>query len=255
MNYYLILAIILWAYMSFWYVISIIRKRNDIADIAWGIGFIIMAWSSLYISSNFNLRGILICTLVTIWGLRLAWHINSRNKGKKEDYRYLNWRKQWGKWFYIRSYIQIYILQGTLLYIISTPILIVNASNNKPLGILAIIGILIWAIGFTFEVIADKQLKEFIKNKNNKGTIIQTGLWKYSRHPNYFGEVTLWWGLWLLAIPVELGWASIIGPLTITFLILKVSGIPMLEENLSKKPGWKEYKKNVSMFLPLPPKK
>jgi len=255
MTYLIILAITLWAYMSLWFLVSLIRKRNDVADIAWGLGFVLMAWLALYLSPEPSLRGVLLGALTSLWGLRLAWHIHSRNKGKAEDYRYLAWRKQWGKWFYLRSYAQVYLLQGLLLFLISLPILLSNKNPNQALGVLEIIGVLVWILGFAFEVIGDFQLNKFIKNKKNKGKIIQSGLWQYTRHPNYFGEVTLWWGIWIIALSVDQGWIGLIGPLTITFLILKVSGVPMLEKRLEEKPGFEAYKKRVSMFIPMPPRK
>ena len=254
MNYFLILGIILFIYMSFWFIVSIIKKRNDIADVAWGIGFILLAWGSYIIINDFNLRGLLVGILVSIWGLRLAWHIYTRNKGKTEDYRYLTWRKEWGNWFYLRSYFQVYILQGIFLFLIILPVLIINKNSGQAISILDIVGVLIWLVGFFFEAVGDAQLSQFIKNPENKGKIMQSGLWQYTRHPNYFGEVTGWWGIWLIALGVPNGWLGIIGPLTITILILKVSGIPLLEKKMEENPEFAEYKKRTSMFIPLPPK-
>jgi len=253
-NYFLSLGIILFLYMSFWFVVSIFKKRNDIADVAWGLGFVILSFISYLMIDNFNLRGIIVGILVTIWGLRLAFHIYSRNKGKTEDYRYLAWRKQWGSYFYLRSYLQVYILQGVFLFLIILPVLFINKNVNPSIGILDFIGILVWAIGFFFEAIGDLQLSHFIKNTENKGKIMQDGLWKYTRHPNYFGEVLGWWGIWIISLSVSFWWISIIGPLTITFLILKVSGIPLLEKKMEENPDFALYKKRVSMFIPRSPK-
>jgi steroid 5-alpha reductase family enzyme len=241
--------------MSFWFVISILKKRNDIADVAWGLGFVLLAWISYLISVDFNLRGLLVGVLVTIWGLRLAWHIYMRNKGKTEDYRYLAWRKQWGKYFFIRSYFQVYILQGIFLFLIILPVIFINKNTSQGINILDIMGVLVWLVGFFFEAIGDAQLSRFIKDPNNKGKLMQSGLWQYTRHPNYFGEVTGWWGIWLIALSVSYGWLSIIGPLTITILILKVSGIPLLEKKMEENPEFTEYKKRTSVFFPLLPKK
>ena len=174
------------------------------------------------------MRGLLVNILISIWGIRLAWYINSRNKSKTEDYRYLAWRKEWGKWFYVRSYLQVYLLQGFLLYFIALPVLAVNKSIASPLGWLDLIGVAIWIFGFFFEMVGYAQLAQFIKNPVNKGKLMQNGLWAYTRHPNYFGEVMLWWGILLIALSAPNGWLAICGPLTITFLILNVSGIPML---------------------------
>ena len=254
MNYYLILALILLVYMSLWFLVSLIKKRNDVADVAWGLGFVLMAWTSFFLAGYFSMRALLVCTLVSIWGLRLAWHIHTRNKGKTEDYRYLAWRKQWGKYFFIRSYLQVYIMQGFLLFLIVLPVLLINKSLASSLGWIDFAGVAIWLFGFYFEAVGDAQLAQFIKDSTNKGKLIQSGLWAYTRHPNYFGEVTQWWGLWLIALSVPSGWLGIIGPITITFLILKVSGIPMLEKKMEENPEFAEYKRKVSMFVPLPRK-
>jgi steroid 5-alpha reductase family enzyme len=240
--------------MSLWFIASLLKKRNDVADVAWGLGFVLMAWVSFFLAGDFGIRGLGVCLLVSIWGLRLAWHIHSRNKGKAEDYRYLAWRKEWGKWFLLRSYAQVYLLQGTLLLLVVSPVVLINRHAGSSLGFLDLLGVLIWMAGFFFEVVGDAQLARFIKNPDNKGKLMQSGLWAYTRHPNYFGEVSLWWGLWLIAISVPNGWMGIIGPLTITILILKVSGIPMLEKKMAEHPDFSEYKKRVSVFFPLPPK-
>lgn len=193
--------------------------------------------------------------LVTAWGLRLAWHIGSRNARKTEDYRYAAWRKEWGKWFYPRSYAQVYLLQAFLLFLIATPVLSVHGASPTPLGWLDILGLSVWAFGFAFEIVADAQLTRFLKNPDNRGKLMRDGLWAYSRHPNYFGEVVLWWGMWIISLSVASGWISIIGPLVITFLIVKVSGIPMLEKKMAENPDFADYKRKVSVFIPLPPRK
>lgn len=241
--------------MSLWFVISLIKKRNDVADVAWGLGFVLITWTSFFISEDSGVRGLLVGVLVGVWGLRLAWHIHTRNKGKAEDYRYLAWRKEWGKWFYLRSYFQVYLLQGALLFLIVMPVLLINKNGGAGLGLLDFIGVAVWLVGFLFEVIGDAQLARFIKNPANKGKLMQSGLWAYSRHPNYFGEVTQWWGVWLVALSVPYGWFGIIGPLTITFLILKVSGVPLLERKMDENPEFEAYKERVSIFIPWKPKK
>lgn len=251
MNYYLTLILVLFAYMSLWFVVSLIKKRNDVADVAWGLGFVFITWTSFFLSGDSGMRGLLVGILVSIWGLRLAWHIHARNKGKAEDYRYLAWRKQWGNWFYPRSYVQVYLLQGMFLFLIIMPVLLINKSAGTHLSILDMLGGAVWLFGFYFESVGDAQLARFIKNPDNKGKLMQGGLWAYTRHPNYFGEATQWWGIWLIALSVPSGVFAIIGPLTITFLILKVSGIPMLEKKLADHPDFAEYKRSVSMFFPL----
>ena len=187
MNFYAPLAFLLWGYMGLWFVISLLRKRNDVADVAWGLGFVLLAWTSFLLSGRSGTRGILVGILVSVWGLRLAWHIHARNRGKAEDYRYLAWRREWGRWFYVRSYLQVYLLQGALLFIISLPVLLINRNASGPFGILDGIGACVWLFGFFFESVGDAELARFVKYPANKGKLLQSGLWQYSRHPNYFG--------------------------------------------------------------------
>jgi len=254
MIYYLLLALTLFIYINIWFILSVLKKRNDIADEAWGLGFILIAWTSLILSGTYSYQNILINILVSIWGIRLFIHIHSRHKNKEEDSRYATWRKTW-KRFYLRSYLQVFVLQGISLFIISLPILIANKNPIYNLNILVLIGLLIWLVGFYFEVTSDKQLSKFIKNPENKGKLMTQGLWKYSRHPNYFGEVTQWWGIWFISIPSLYGIFGIIGPITISFLIVFVSGIPLLEKKYKGRPEFEEYKKRTSVFFPLPSKK
>jgi steroid 5-alpha reductase family enzyme len=255
MTYYLTLFAILFAYMSLWFVVSLIKKRNDVADVAWGLGFVLITWVSFVLSDDSGVRGLLVGILVSIWGLRLALHIHARNKGKAEDYRYLAWRKEWGKWFYTRSYLQVYLLQGLLLFLIALPIMAINKNNGLSFNWLDVFGVIIWIFGFYFEALGDAQLAHFVKNPANKDKIMQNGLWAYTRHPNYFGEVTLWWGIFIVSLGSAHSIYTIIGPLTITILILFVSGIPLLEKKYAKRPDFEEYKKRTSVFFPLPTKK
>lgn len=250
MIYFINLGVVLFCYMTFWFVVSLVSKKNDVADVAWGLGFVVLAWVSFSYSGDFYIRAIVVNILVSIWGLRLARHIYSRNKGRPEDYRYAEWRKSWGKWFYIRSFFQIYMLQGALLFLISIPVLLINKNIGNNINILDAFGFLVWGVGFCFESVGDAQLGRFIKDPNNKGKLMKGGLWAYTRHPNYFGEITQWWGIFLVALSVPAGTYSIIGPLTITTLILKVSGIPLLEKKMEENPEFAEYKRQTSMLIP-----
>lgn len=249
MNYYLVLASILFVFMTLWFVVSLFKKRNDIADVAWGLGFVLLAWSAFFLTDSMNGRGLLVAILVSIWGTRLARHIYVRNKNKAEDYRYLSWREQWGKWFYVRSYVQVYLLQGVLLYLIASSVLFIQTNGNIPLGIFDYIGIVVWSIGFFFEFVGDFELKVFLSDPANKGKLMKTGLWRYTRHPNYFGEVTQWWGIWIMTLSIGFSWVFV-SPLTITILILFVSGIPLLENKMKDNPEFAEYKRQTSKFIP-----
>lgn len=250
MNYFQILAFVLFCYMSFWFLLSLIKKRNDVADTAWGLGFVLLTWVSFFLTQNYDARVFVVNFLVTIWGIRLAWHIHKRNKGKAEDYRYKTWRDEWGKWFYLRSYLQVYLLQGFFLFLIVSPILLINKNSISNIGPLDFVGVFVWLFGFIFESVGDAQLKSFISKPENKGKLMREGLWQYTRHPNYFGEVSQWWGIWLLSLSVINGLFFIFGPLTITYLILKVSGVPLLEKKMEENPEFAEYKRQTSVFIP-----
>ena len=241
-------------YMTAWYLVSRALTRFDVADIGWGPGFIVSAVTAAAINESLNPRAYLVMALVIIWGMRLSLHVYLRNRGKPEDARYRSWRQEWGKNANIRAFFQIFMLQGLLVMVISLPVTSVIRAGRMPFTILDAAGLLIWAMGFLFEAISDLQLVRFKKDAAHKGKIIMTGLWRYSRHPNYFGEVTLWWGIYLIAVAAGAGWPMIIGPLTITFLILKVSGIPMLEKKYEGNPEFEEYRQRTSAFFPLPPK-
>ena len=255
MIYYTPLAFLLWAYVSLWFLISLFKRRNDVADVAWGLGFVLVAWTSFFLAGGSGTRGLLVCILVSVWGVRLAWHIDARHRGKAEDFRYMAWRREWGKWFYARSYAQVYVLQGALLFIVVLPVLMINRSTGTTFGFLNGIGACIWLFGFLFESVGDAELARFARDPHNRGKILQNGLWRYTRHPNYFGEVVQWWGIWVVAVGVPGGWFSIVGPLTITLLILKVSGIPMLEKKMAENPDFAEYRRRTSVFVPWVPKR
>ena len=241
-------------YMLLWFILSLVLRRNDVADVAWGGGFIAAAVAAFASSGGTTSRGLLVISLVVIWGLRLSLHIGFRNRGKGEDARYRKWRDEWGTYATLRSFFQIYILQGVLLLVISFPVIRAVTAPDAPLTFLDLLGCAVWLAGFLFEAISDWQLLQYKKDAVNKGKIITTGLWRYSRHPNYFGEVTLWWGVFLLALAAPGGWMTIIGPVTITGLILGVSGIPMLEKKYEGNAEFDEYKRRTSAFVPLPPK-
>jgi len=243
----------IFVYMCGWFLISQVVRRNDVADAAWGLGFVVLAWV-LYMQRP-SVQLSLAVILVTVWGIRLSTHIFTRNRKKSEDYRYQQWRKEWGKWFTIRSFSQVFMLQGFLLVLISAPVIALSKNGQDSLNIINYFGATIWAVGFLFEAIGDHELRQFIKNPRNKGKIMQTGLWRYTRHPNYFGEVTQWWGIWLISYGSPWFLWALIGPLTITTLILKVSGIPLLEKKYAGNAAFEAYKKRTSRFFPLQPKR
>jgi steroid 5-alpha reductase family enzyme len=251
---YILATAAIFVYMLLWFIVSLVLKRNDVADVAWGGGFIVAAAAALVSNGAATERAVLVAALVLIWGLRLALHIGFRNRGKGEDARYRKWREEWGKHATLRSFFQIFILQGILMLVISLPVVRAITAPALPLAFLDLLGAAVWLMGFLFEAISDWQLMQYLKDPANRGKIIMTGLWRYSRHPNYFGEVTLWWGIYLIALAPPNGWMTIIGPITITILILGVSGIPMLEKKYEGNTEFKEYKRLTSAFFPSLPK-
>lgn len=250
----LVQLLVIFVYALSWFTIALVKKRNDVADIAWGGGFIVAAMTAYLVSGGGDGRSILILALVLIWGFRLVMHIGIRNRRKPEDARYRAWRKEWGDSFLIRTFFQIFLLQGFLLLVVSLPVTWAITHTSSQLNGLDMVGVCIWLIGFIFESVGDYQLLQFKKDKANKGKIMQSGLWHYTRHPNYFGEVTLWWGIFLICLSVPGSWWTVIGPLTITYLILKVSGTPMLERHYADNPEYAAYIRRTSSFFPLPPK-
>ena len=246
--------IIIFLYASLWFIVAVYKKRNDIADIAWGFGYILICLY-LFFSKDRSPVTLLLYILVFVWGLRLSLHIYNRNKNKKEDFRYLAWRQSWGKTFYWRSYVQVFLLQAVLLIIILSPVIHTTVAEPVHWNTFTWLGLICWLAGFYFQAMADWQLAVFIKQRKNPGDIMQTGLWKFSRHPNYFGEILMWWGIFIITIPLTNSIFFIIGPLTITLLIVFVSGIPLLEKKYKSNPAFEDYKKRTSMLMPMPPRK
>lgn len=246
-------------YMTFWFLVSVAIRRNDIADIAWGLGFVFIALAAWTQPSQTGSLANLSLLLTAIWGLRLAGHIYLRNRHKSEDFRYAQWRKDWGKLFYIRSFLQVFLLQGALLLCIALPVILtVGLPHTTEVSAWALAGVITWGFGFFFESVGDWQLKRFVSNPKNKGKIMDQGLWQYTRHPNYFGEVTQWWGLWLIlcatSLPTSYKLWGLIGPATITTLILFVSGVPLLEKKYADNKDFQKYTKRTNKFFPWSPK-
>jgi steroid 5-alpha reductase family enzyme len=247
------IGLLICCYVSVWFVISLLIKRNDIADIAWGLGFVAIV-VFLYFTHTPTLQSGIVYILTIIWGIRLAIHIGLRSKGKTEDFRYKKWRDEWGKYFVLRSFLQVYLLQGFFMWVISLPIIVVSTLKNQTTSPFILAGSIIWLVGFLFESIGDYQLMLFVKRKQNKSDIMQTGLWKYTRHPNYFGEVLVWWGIFIIVVPLPYGIWAIMSPITISFLLLYVSGIPMLEAKYELNQAFQAYKKRTSAFFPMLPR-
>lgn len=253
---YLTLGLIILAMMSLLWLVSLALKNASIVDIFWGTGFVITAWAAFLLTpEGFEGRKWLISILVTIWGLRLSLHILTRNWGKPEDFRYQAWRKENGAAWWWRSFFKVFLLQGILMWIISTPLLAAQfTAQPAQLTWLDFVAIPLWLVGFFFEAVGDWQLRRFIANPANKGKILQTGVWRYTRHPNYFGDATQWWAYYLIALAAG-GWWTVFSPVIMTFLLTRVSGVTLLEKSLKEeKPGYKEYAERTSEFIPWFPK-
>lgn len=238
------------------WLLSLILKDSSIVDIFWGGGFVMSAWVS-FISTleTVGPRDWLIVFLVTIWGLRLSIHILIRNWGKGEDFRYVKMREDsHGKWWW-QSFFKVFLLQGILMWTVAAPLsFIQTASTPDTLGILDYAAIILWGLGFFFEAVGDAQLSRFKSNPENKGKVLQSGVWRYTRHPNYFGDSTQWWAFYLIAAAAG-GWWTMFSPILMTLLLVRVSGVALLEKTLKdKKPGYAEYKERTSAFIPWFPK-
>lgn len=246
---YLNLSLLLLAYASLWFVISLILKRNDVADIAWGLGYIGLCIYN-YMSLPQHTTALVVYGLVSLWGLRLSIYIGMRNARKAEDFRYRQWREEWGSTFYWRSFLQVYVLQAFFLLVISSPIIMAGISTSVEWHWISVIGVGFWVIGFYWQGVGDYQLAQFLKTRKNKAEIMQTGLWKYSRHPNYFGEIVMWWAVFFVVLPLQYGIYAIISPLLITWLLTSVSGVPMLEKKYKGNRAFEAYKQRTPALIP-----
>lgn len=257
MKLFLEASLLIWVLVTLLWLLSVIIKNVSIVDVFWGFGFVIVNAFYVFNLEEINPRNWLLLGLVSLWGLRLTIYLAIRNLGKGEDYRYQRFRKNFGEhrywWF---SYFQVFLLQGSLILIVSLPFLGVHLSKTYGnLFLVDYLAIVIWIIGFSFEAGGDYQLYKFKKNPNNTGKVLQTGFWKYTRHPNYFGDTIVWWSYALFSVAAGSYW-QIIGTVIMTILIIKVSGVTMLEKTLKhSKPKYQEYMKKTNAFIPWFPKK
>lgn len=243
-------AIAVFIYMVGLFIIAQILKNYSIVDIGWGFGFIVVI-AALFVRNPvlFPVK-VLMTALIAVWGLRLAIHILRRNAGKPEDFRYANMRKKWGRRALVNSFFFIFMLQGLLMLVVSFSATVLFSSPPRPLAALDIIGTIVFLTGFFFETVGDAQLAAHVRDPRNKGKLMTSGLWSITRHPNYFGEATLWWGISLIALSSPAGWAALASPITITGLLLFVSGVPLLEKKYAGRADWEAYKRRTSKFLP-----
>jgi steroid 5-alpha reductase family enzyme len=244
------LAVALAAFSALW-LVSLALRDASIVDIFWGPGFVLLGWLYHLLSSPRTGLGLLACALATVWGLRLAGHIAVRNAGGGEDFRYRQWRERSGPAFWWVSLFKVFLLQAVVLWVVSSPLLLAQRSGvgSDGRGLIAA-GLALWSIGFVFEAVSDWQLFAFKRDPANRGRVLDKGLWSRSRHPNYFGEAVLWWGIGLIAAAAA-GLLALIGPALLSFTLLRISGVAMLDRELvTRRPGYAEYIARTPAFLP-----
>jgi len=248
---------VLLAFMTLVWVVSLPLRNASIVDVVWSLNFLVVAVLGVAVGDGVEARRWLLCALVAIWAVRLSAHIFARNHGRGEDYRYQGFRKKYGaeRYWWV-SLFQVFWLQGALAWFVSLPLQVV-AVGATPAGLTVadVVGVALWAVGFGFEAIGDAQLAAFKRDPSSAGTVMDRGLWRYTRHPNYFGDATLWWGFGAIAVLAPWGWAALVGPVAMTLLLVKVSGVAMLERSIgSRRPGYAAYVRRTSAFFPRPPK-
>lgn len=247
-------AVAIAAYMAVVWALSLPLRDASIADVFWGPGFALVAIVAASVSPP-STRGTLLVVLTSAWGLRLALHIGTRwRKKKEEDRRYQAMRANWGDRFPVVSLFTVFLLQGALLLVVSLPLQAGAAlSAGRPLGLLDAAGVLLFGVGLAFEAVGDAQLSRFLADPANRGRVMESGLWRFTRHPNYFGDALVWWGLGLVGAASGAGW-SLVGPALMTFLLVRVSGVSLLEKDIAgRRPEYVAYVRRTSAFLPRPP--
>jgi steroid 5-alpha reductase family enzyme len=241
------------SFTALW-LLSLPLKNSSIVDPFWGPGFAVVAWSAYLLADEPGGRGLLVAVLVSVWGLRLGLHLTIRNLGKGEDFRYQAFRRRWRGPYWIVSLFRVFLLQALLLWVVSLPVQVAMVDGGTP-GAIAWVGVVLWMVGLFFETVGDLQLVRFKRDPANQGKVMDRGLWGLTRHPNYFGDFAVWWGHFLVAVA---GWGSawtVVGPVVMSILLLRVSGVALLEKSLTKRrPGYEEYARRVNAFLPWPTK-
>lgn len=255
----LLLAIALWAN-------SLRAKNVNCVDVGWGVGFVMVAWLTWWLMEQDvsieaspllggpDQRSVWIVAVVTLWGLRLSSYLAWRNWGKPEDHRYAAMRDYWGDRFVGRSLMTVFLLQACLIWFISLCIQ-TGITDAGPVTFLTWLGVIVWLVGWLFETVGDWQMAAFKSDPSNRGRVMNRGLWRYTRHPNYFGDFLVWWGIYLISVQPVSWWWTISGPILMSFLLLRVSGVTLLEKSLSGRiTDYTEYVRTTSSFVPWPPK-
>ena len=233
--------------------VSLLRRDASIVDIVWGLGFVLVAWAAKFVTGASGAGNWLLLLMVTVWGLRLAGYLAKRNLGKAEDFRYQAMRRKHGERFAIVSLYTVFGLQGALMIVVSLPVTLGQRDTSAGAGFVVFLGFVVWAIGIYFEAVGDAQLARFKRDPRNAGQIMDQGLWALTRHPNYFGDSLVWWGLAIVGSSQGAGVWAFLGAGVMTVLLVRVSGAAMLDRLLAKrKPGYAEYMARTSGFIPMP---
>ena len=242
--------------MTMVWVVSLVRRDASIVDIFWGLGFVLLAWIYQSLGEADDIRSLLVPGLVTLWGCRLAAYIAMRGRGRGEDYRYAAMRERGGRAFAWRSLGTVFWLQATILWVVAMPRAQVQRGGGPAaLTWLDAVGLLLFGVGLFFEAVGDYQMARFKADPANRGQVMDRGLWRYTRHPNYFGDCLVWWGLTLPVLATPGGWWTLLSPILMTFLLLRVSGVALLEKGMhSSKPHYRDYVRRTSAFVPWPPR-
>ncbi len=254
---YLLGFALVMALLTLVWMASVKLVNASIIDPFWGLGFVLLAVYYYFNSVGEPVRKMIVLMAAILWGLRLFAYLFWRSVGKPEDYRYAQFRKRYGleRYWWV-SFFQVFLLQGFLLWLISSPLLAAQYfGNSKPSGWIDAMAILVWLIGFLFEAGGDYQLLKFKSNLANKGKVLNTGFWKYTRHPNYFGDACVWWSFALFSLAAG-SYVPVVSSVLMTILLLKVSGVSLLEHDLKRnKPEYEEYSRKTPSFFPWFPKK
>jgi steroid 5-alpha reductase family enzyme len=239
--------------MALTFVVALRAGKHAVIDVTWGLGFVVVAVVSLLVTGG-SARGVLVVVMVALWGLRLAGHIYLRSRGHGEDPRYesLLSRAQGSRHAYAVQ--RVYLPQAVILWFVSWAAQAGVTGEGEP-GVLAWVGLVVFAVGLFFETVGDWQLQRFRDDPTSKGKVLDTGLWRYTRHPNYFGDATAWWGIWLVAVDAG-GWWTVLSPVVMTWLLAKGTGAALLEKDIGdRRPEYVEYVRRTSGFVPLRPRK
>lgn len=238
------------------WLLSLAKRDASLIDSFWGLGFALLAGVELASASHHAPRQLLLVALVVAWALRLSLYLLWRNHGQPEDPRYARMRDRWGARFWWVSLLTVFLLQGLLMEVVSLPLQVaLGVDASRPFGLLDALGVALWTVGLGFEAVGDWQLARFKASPGSAGQVLNHGLWRYTRHPNYFGDFCVWWGLFAIACAAAVPWWTVIGPGTMTWLLTRVSGVPLLEKGLAaRRPGYADYVRRTSSFFPRPPR-